>query len=127
WHVYNQKNRERVLRDEAKAAAAEEAVRERSTAAEREHRLAILRRNALKRMSNQLEDTEGAQADERLRDEMPEGSVEKREHINFWRDLEDDGKKIRQGNPEYEAEQKRKQEKWDRAIAMHLDSPFKSM
>ncbi|KAF9978440.1 hypothetical protein BGZ73_002336 [Actinomortierella ambigua] len=126
WHVYSQKNRERVLKDEAKAAAAEETERERSNAAEQERRLAILRRNAQKRMSNQLDSTEDADITHDRKSETVESSHEKQEHINFWKDLEEGTKKTKQGNPEYEAEQKHKQEKWDRTIAMHLDSPFKS-
>ncbi|KAG0263786.1 hypothetical protein DFQ27_001611 [Actinomortierella ambigua] len=126
WHVYSQKNRERVLKDEAKAGAAEAAERERHTTAEQEHRLAILRHNAQKRMSNQLGSAEDADDKGHRIDGAAEASSQKQEHINFWKDLEDGTAKTKQGNPEYEAEQKRKQEKWDRTVAMHLDSPFKS-
>ncbi|KAI9240857.1 MAG: hypothetical protein BYD32DRAFT_120033 [Podila humilis] len=49
----------------------------------------------------------------------------KQEHVNFWADLEKQDTKSSAGNPEREAEAKAKQEKWDRTIAMHLDTGIK--
>lgn len=46
WHVYNDKNREKVKKDEASARIEKEKSEERSKAAEREHRLTILRSRA---------------------------------------------------------------------------------
>ncbi|KAG0236373.1 hypothetical protein B0O80DRAFT_494997 [Mortierella sp. GBAus27b] len=117
WHVYNQKNRDRVRRDEAKAEAEEKHNQERSEAAEQEHRLAVLRQRAQRRLT-------GSEYGPPTPDDT-KISTDAKEHVNFWSDLEQQDTKGKQGNPENEAEAKAKQEKWDRTIAMHLDTGIK--
>lgn len=46
WHVYNDKNREKVQKDESAARIEKEKSDERFKAAEREHRLSLLRSRA---------------------------------------------------------------------------------
>ncbi|KAF9565478.1 hypothetical protein EC968_004154 [Mortierella alpina] len=138
WHVYSQKNRDKVRRDEAKAEEEQKQIQDRSIAADREHRLALLRERAQKRQSNVI----GGDVDdlEKEHSQTDRGSPVaqdtmalvrskdpsiKTQHVNFWADLEKQDTKSKQGNPEREAEEKRKQEKWDRTIAMHLDSGIK--
>ncbi|KAF9292206.1 hypothetical protein BGZ68_009797 [Mortierella alpina] len=136
WHVYSQKNRDKVRRDEAKAEDEQKQIQDRSIAADREHRLALLRERAQKRQSNAI----GGDAPEKEHSQTDHGSPVpedtkalvrvqdpsvKTQHVNFWADLEKQDTKSKQGNPEREAEEKRKQEKWDRTIAMHLDSGIK--
>ncbi|KAG9321001.1 hypothetical protein KVV02_003979 [Mortierella alpina] len=136
WHVYSQKNRDKVRRDEAKAEDEQRQVQDRSIAADREHRLMLLRERAQKRQSNAI----GGDSTEKEHSQTDRGSPvaedtmalvrlqnpsEKTQHVNFWADLEKQDTKSKQGNPEREAEDKRKQEKWDRTIAMHLDSGVK--
>ncbi|KAG0213432.1 hypothetical protein BGX28_004488 [Mortierella sp. GBA30] len=138
WHVYSQKNRDKVRRDEAKAEEEQRQTQERAIAADREHRLALLRQRAQKRQSNIIGDetSDGDQArnsadqgppsaeDTKALVKLHDSSV-KRQHVNFWSELEQQDTKSKQGNPEREAEEKLKQEKWDRKIAMHLDAGIK--
>lgn len=46
WHVYNDKNKEKVRKDEKAARVEKEKIEERAKAADREHRLNILRSRA---------------------------------------------------------------------------------
>ncbi|KAG0300110.1 hypothetical protein BGZ97_003384 [Linnemannia gamsii] len=131
WHVYSQKNQDRVKRDEAKAEAEEKQTQERAIAADREHRLAVLRQRAARRYTN--EPVPGEQGEDE--DMIPRPVVPapndavamakpkaKGEHVNFWENLEKQDTVSKKGNPEYEAEVKAKEKKWERTIAMHLDS-----
>ncbi|KAK3805927.1 MAG: hypothetical protein J3Q66DRAFT_407479 [Benniella sp.] len=130
WHVYSQQNRERVRKDEAKAAEEEKKEQDRSIAAEREYRLAALRQRAQKRLTDS-QYGETSEADPISSEHGPptaedtESTAVVRQHVNFWSDLEQQDTKSKQGNAEYEAEVKAKQEKWDRTIAMHLDTGIK--
>ncbi|KAG0278066.1 hypothetical protein BGZ95_004771 [Linnemannia exigua] len=117
WHVYSQKNQERVRRDEAKAEAEEKQTQERAIAADREHRLAVLRQRAARRYTN------GPGLDEGLDEEEIEaqpGPVTPGPNDTLAMIKPDTSSK--KGNPEYEAEVKAKEKKWERTIAMHLDS-----
>ncbi|KAG0254190.1 hypothetical protein BG011_005904 [Mortierella polycephala] len=125
WHVYNKKNIEKVKQDEAKAEVEGKQTRDRAIAADREHRLEVLRQRAQKRQADSI----GSSGSPTLEDtkalvKHADTNVT-RQHINFWADLEHKDVKTNQGNPEYEAEQKKKQEKWDRTVAMHLDTVTK--
>ncbi|KAF9156384.1 hypothetical protein BG015_005593 [Linnemannia schmuckeri] len=134
WHVYSQKNQDRVKRDEAKAAAEENQTKERAIAADREHRLAVLRQRAARRYAN-----EPGPGEQEGNDETTPGPAalvlnntvavnktkSKEEHVNFWADLEKQDTVSKKGNLEYEAEVKAKEKKWERTIAMHLDSAVK--
>lgn len=46
--------------------------------------------------------------------------VNRIEHVNLFQDLEDK-QKANSSNPEHEAEQKAKDEKWEKQITMYLD------
>ncbi|KAI8599419.1 hypothetical protein EDD21DRAFT_433197 [Dissophora ornata] len=132
WHVYNQKNRDKVRRDEAKAEEEEKQTNDRAIAADREHRLTVLRQRAQKRLSNNLGDEQSEQDRDQgqstVGPPVPEDTkavTVAAQHVNFWSDLEQHDTKSRQGNPENEAEVKAKKEKWDRTVAMHLDTGVK--
>ncbi|KAF9179032.1 hypothetical protein BGZ50_007293 [Haplosporangium sp. Z 11] len=125
WHVYSRKNIEKVKQDEARAEAEEKQTRERAIAADREHRLEVLRQRAQKRQSDSIGGS-GSPTPEDTKALVKHTNTDvARQHINFWADLEHKDVKTNQGNPEYEAEQKKKQEKWDRTVAMHLDTVTK--
>ncbi|KAF9081625.1 Leukocyte receptor cluster member 1 [Mortierella sp. AD031] len=129
WHVYSQQNRDRVRRDEAKAEAEEQQTKERAIAADREHRLEILRQRAERRRTNLQGGPEEDEATPGPVAPVPNDTVAvtktKGDHVNFWSDLEKRDTASKQGNPEHEAEVKAKEKKWDRTIAMHLDSVTK--
>ncbi|CAG8634286.1 3029_t:CDS:10, partial [Ambispora leptoticha] len=49
-------------------------------------------------------------------------------HINFWAELEENSLKQKvSANPEYEAEKKAKEDKWERTITMYLDDVSKDL
>ncbi|KAF8937919.1 hypothetical protein BGZ58_001944 [Dissophora ornata] len=112
WHVYNQKNRDKVRRDEAKAEEEEKQTNDRAIAADREHRLTVLRQRAQKRLSNNLGDEQSEQDRDQgqstVGPPVPEDTkavTVAAQHVNFWSDLEQHDTKSRQGNPENEAEE----------------------
>ncbi|KAF9903248.1 Leukocyte receptor cluster member 1 [Linnemannia zychae] len=112
WHVYNQKNQDRVKKDEAKAEAEEKQIQERAIAADREHRLAVLRQRAARRYTN----------DPGLGGDGDEGEAQAGTVAPGLDDTMAVDTVSKKGNPEYEAEVKAKEKKWERTIAMHLDS-----
>ncbi|KAF9136291.1 hypothetical protein BGW39_000007 [Mortierella sp. 14UC] len=113
WHVYSQKNQERVRRDEAKAEAEEKQTQERAITADREHRLAVLRQRAARRYTNGPGLGEDGERDETQPETVAPGPSDTVAVADTA---------SRKGNPEYEAEVKAKEKKWERTIAMHLDS-----
>lgn len=134
WHVYSQRNQDRVKRDEAKAEAEEKQTQERAIAADREHRLAVLRKRAARRYANEPAPGEQEEDDDTTPGPLapvPKDTVavtktkSKGDHVNFWADLEKQDTAIKKGNPEYEAEVKAKEKRWERTIATHLDSVIK--
>ncbi|KAG0362480.1 hypothetical protein BG005_005493 [Podila minutissima] len=101
---------------------------------DREHRLAVLRQRAQRRLGNSGDDSNDSQGDRSHDTPTAKDTValataskqpSKQEHVNFWADLEKQDTKSSAGNPEREEEAKAKQEKWDRTIAMHLDTGIK--
>ncbi|KAG0290085.1 hypothetical protein BGZ96_006440 [Linnemannia gamsii] len=130
WHVYSQKNQDRVKRDEAKAEAEDKQTQERAIAADREHRLTVLRQRAARRYTNEPVASEQEEDDETTpgpvapvpNDTVALTKSKSKEHVNFWANLEKQDTVSKKGNPEYEAEVKAKEKKWERTIAMHLDS-----
>ncbi|KAF9114276.1 Leukocyte receptor cluster member 1 [Mortierella sp. AM989] len=97
WHVYNQKNREKVQRDEAQAKEQEQQINDRAIKADREYRLNELRRKAKERRSNTT-DAERSELPHEL--SSPQSSITspkpdniKLQHINFWSETETQGKK----------------------------------
>lgn len=108
WNVWNRDNRERVARDEAKAAEEDSAKRRRAEAAEQEARLNLLRARA-HRPEN--EDSFAAPADGNLIDA-------KTGHINLFAEA-----KTSTTNEEAEAEKKAKKDEEERrlGIVKYLD------
>ncbi|KAL0085774.1 hypothetical protein J3Q64DRAFT_1740427 [Phycomyces blakesleeanus] len=109
WHVYNRENIEKVRKDEAKAKLEESSKQERVQLAESEARLNLLRQRAEKRLeesgisNNALSTTSQTlitgQSIEDILKAAPATSQ----------------------NEEYVAEQKAKDDKWERQITMYLD------
>ncbi|CAI2186094.1 18198_t:CDS:2 [Funneliformis geosporum] len=98
YHVYNLKNKER----------------------EREHRLTILRQRAKQRQAVTGEN----------KDELPEETSNQntdpiQNHINFWADLEKESLAVVSTNPEYEAEKRAKEKKWEKQFTMYLGDVVK--
>lgn len=83
WHVYNEKNRERVRRDEQQLAEEEEKERERALLAEKERRLAALR--AKSRSGDGAVET---REDLDVAAATSGTSIYSGKHINFWASLE---------------------------------------
>ncbi|KAG9284088.1 hypothetical protein G9A89_022862 [Geosiphon pyriformis] len=143
YHVYNIKNREKVRKDEEKAKLQEEAKSERALTAEREHRLSLLRQRAQQRQecpktsltggSPVLSPTLGfivTENDKQTLEVRSKMAIEesKSGHINFWAELEENNlKNAVSTNPEYEAEKKAKEDKWERKITMYLDDVSKDL
>ncbi|CEP09225.1 hypothetical protein [Parasitella parasitica] len=104
WHVYNKDNIERVRKDEAEAEAEAKKKQDRVILAESEARLELLR----KRANAKLPTIDDRKETKRI------------EHVNLFQDLEEK-QNANNNNPENEAEQKAKDEKWERQITMYLD------
>ncbi|GAN02606.1 leukocyte receptor cluster (LRC) member 1 [Mucor ambiguus] len=104
WHVYNKDNVERVRKDEAEAEAEAKKKQDRVILAESEARLDLLR----KRANANLPIVQDKQETKRI------------EHVNLFQDLEDKHN-ANSTNPDHEAEQKAKDEKWEKQITMYLD------
>ncbi|KAF9906977.1 hypothetical protein BX616_000558 [Lobosporangium transversale] len=126
WHVYNQKNRDRVRKDEAEAEAKNKRKAEETLAADREYKLKVLRDRAKRRVlsSNDTEILDEGQPN--LLEKRDSKSISKdsrAQHVNFWADLE--GREAgynNKGNEEYEAEKKAKLNKFERKSGMFLDN-----
>ncbi|KAL9548981.1 hypothetical protein MBANPS3_005434 [Mucor bainieri] len=104
WHVYNKDNIERVRKDEAEAEAEAKKKQDRVILAESEARLDLLRKRANANLPT-IQDTQ---------------DTKRIEHVNLFQDLEDK-RNANTNNPELEAEQKAKDEKWEKQITMYLD------
>ncbi|KAF9932198.1 Leukocyte receptor cluster member 1 [Linnemannia zychae] len=118
WHVYSQKNQDRVKRDEAKAEAEEKKTQRRAIAADQEHRLMILRQRAAKRYANVPGIEDGEDIDAHSDALIPIAN----DTVAVAKPKSEHDTASKKGNPEYEAEQKAKERKWERTIAVHLDS-----
>ncbi|KAF9357602.1 hypothetical protein BGX26_003446 [Mortierella sp. AD094] len=92
WHVYNQKNREKVQRDEAQAKEQEQQASDRAIKAEREYRLSELRRKAKARQSNTTDTEPLDQLQRQVNNQTlitsPTSEDTKPRHINLWSDVE---------------------------------------
>ncbi|KAI7862280.1 hypothetical protein BDF14DRAFT_1886225 [Spinellus fusiger] len=109
WHVYNRKNIEKVQKDEAKVKEEENAKAQRVQLAESEARLVLLRQRAEQRNNTgasavTLAHTELQSLEELLKAPPANGQ-----------------------NEEYLAEQKEKDNQWDRQITMYLDKGKESV
>jgi uncharacterized membrane protein len=131
YHVYNLKNKERVRKDEEKAKQEEAAKEERSRIAEREHRLSVLRQRAKQRqtMTEDKEENKNEQLETKSNQDITIQTVQNtdsmRGHINFWADLEKESLAVISTNPEYEAEKKEKEKKWEKQFTMYLGDVVK--
>ncbi|RGB30601.1 hypothetical protein C1646_671564 [Rhizophagus diaphanus] len=128
YHVYNLKNKERVRKDEEKAKQEAAAKEDRSRIAEREHRLLVLRQRAKQRQTG-VETTKDEQLEENSNQDMSIQTVKNTDsiqgHINFWADIEKESLAVVSTNPEYEAEKKAKEKKWEKQFTMYLGDVVK--
>ncbi|KAI9493099.1 hypothetical protein BDB00DRAFT_384767 [Zychaea mexicana] len=108
WNVYNKKNIEKVRRDEAKAREEEQLKAERAAQAESEARLDLLRKRALKKQEH-VRSTSNSSL-------VPQPSTAP-QHINLF---EEEAKEHAE-NEEHLAEQKAKEDQWERQVTMYLD------
>ncbi|KAI9143671.1 hypothetical protein BKA69DRAFT_1123082 [Paraphysoderma sedebokerense] len=126
WHVYNKTNIEKVRQDEEKARQEEKEKQDRAIAAEKEYRLQQLRLRAKGQPSETVPSTSS------IHDESSKSSSEtitsivtSSGHINFFADAEKAEKQhiisTTATNPEYEAEKKAKEKKYEKQFTKYLD------
>lgn len=131
WHVRTKKNIERVRRDEEKAAEEEKEKQRRIALAEQEARTDLLRKKAKTRALPSSTDDHAAlfranltgdTKDESIqysasKDLVVPGLGDTREHMNFFKELEDG--LVKQGkNKEHEADKKKEQEELEKRIGL---------
>ncbi|XP_008557285.1 leukocyte receptor cluster member 1 homolog [Microplitis demolitor] len=104
WHVRTKENIARVRKDEAQAAEEEKARQARAQKAETEARINILRKQARSKY------------DGRPDEENKVDEPEVKEHINFFKDLEEGRVDHHKPNAEREAEKKAEKEKYEKQI-----------
>ncbi|KAI9349727.1 hypothetical protein BDR26DRAFT_1004097 [Obelidium mucronatum] len=114
WHVYNEKNREKVRKDEEKAQKELDEKKQRSVKADQEYRLEVLRSKSStrKRKDTEVDDS----ADHDPKDFVSAGK--EGVHLNLFGDLESkkgDGK-----NTEHEAEKAAEKQKFEKQFTMYL-------
>ncbi|KAJ3069171.1 hypothetical protein HDU98_007752 [Podochytrium sp. JEL0797] len=116
WHVYNQKNIDKVRKDEEKARAEEGEKRGRAVKADQEYRLQVLRAKAgSSSQKRRLGEEAGANGSE-IQSAGTEGV-----HLNLFGDLESGKSKRRDGtNEEHEGEKAAEKAKFDKQITMYL-------
>ncbi|KXS18641.1 hypothetical protein M427DRAFT_132583 [Gonapodya prolifera JEL478] len=125
WHVLNEKNRERVAKDEAKAREEQLKEERRALQAERERRLALLRNNARERTEGSAGDSRKRPAEdseESLKEEDTSGLFTNTGHVNFWAEMESGKNLGKTTNAEHDAEERAAKEKEERKTTMYLDS-----
>ncbi|GIY99723.1 leukocyte receptor cluster member 1 [Caerostris extrusa] len=98
WHVRTKQNIERVRRDEAKAAEEEKELKRRIQLAEQEARTELLRKKA-------------------KGESVKNDSLNAKEHLNFFKDIEDSGG-FWWKNKEHEEEEKDIKEKFEKNIGL---------
>ncbi|XP_022903655.2 leukocyte receptor cluster member 1 homolog [Onthophagus taurus] len=108
WHVRTKENITRVRRDEAKAAEEERSRVERSKLAEREARTELLRQKARKRVSDINQDF--VPLDEKVIE------TEQKEHVNFFKEVEDGIDECKSANKDHDKEKKEEQEVYEKKI-----------
>ncbi|XP_054716791.1 leukocyte receptor cluster member 1 homolog [Uloborus diversus] len=100
WHVRTKQNIERVRRDEAKAAEEEKELQRRIRLAEQEARTDLLRKKAKSSTSE------------------TEHEFSRDDHVNFFKELEEEGGHHGGINKEHEAEEKAQKEKFEKDIGL---------
>ncbi|XP_057329521.1 leukocyte receptor cluster member 1 homolog [Microplitis mediator] len=111
WHVRTKENIARVRRDEAQAAEEEKARQARAQKAETEARINILRKQARSKYDGRPDEEDKVDDKEDKEDEP-----EVKEHINFFKDLEEGKVDHHKPNAEREAEKKAEKEKYEKQI-----------
>ncbi|KAJ3193185.1 hypothetical protein HK101_005281 [Irineochytrium annulatum] len=131
WHPYNQKNKDRVRRDEEKAKKEEDDKKWRSGLADQEHRITELRKRARGKDGDDGDEQKGERKRKRVERVDRDGVVvlPKREeeekcggigyHVNLF-DERDFAKTGSSRNAEREAESKAEQVKFERQYTMYL-------
>lgn len=104
-------NIERVRQDEAKAAEEEKELKRRIQLAEQEARTDLLRKRA-KVNSEHVESL-----DDRLQERVVKLDDRLQEHVNFFKDIEENGY-LAGSNKEHEAEEKAKKEKFEKDLGI---------
>jgi hypothetical protein len=104
WHVRTKENIARVRRDEAKAAAEENARLERARLAEHEDRINRLKKNA----NVNVEDPFAQRVSN-------DPSTSATGHVNFFAEIEEQERTnlASGGNRQYQAEKKREHQEWE--------------
>ncbi|GIY01630.1 leukocyte receptor cluster member 1 [Caerostris darwini] len=103
WHVRTKQNIERVRRDEAKAAEEEKELKRRIQLAEQEARTELLRKKA---------------KGESVKNDNAKEYLNAKEHLNFFKDIEDSGGFVGGKNKEHEEEEKDIKEKFEKNIGL---------
>ncbi|KAK0054181.1 leukocyte receptor cluster member 1 [Biomphalaria pfeifferi] len=111
WHVRTKKNIEKVRRDEEKAALEEKEKQRRQALADQEARTDLLRLRASGKSGKHDKISSDV-----TKDVVVYESDGKREHINFFKDIEDGLKHGK--NREHEAEKKQEQEEFEKKIGL---------
>ncbi|KAK6967580.1 leukocyte receptor cluster member 1 [Biomphalaria glabrata] len=111
WHVRTKKNIEKVRRDEEKAALEEKEKQRRQALADQEARTDLLRLRASGKSGKHDKISSNV-----TKDVVVYESDGKREHINFFKDIEDGLKHGK--NREHEAEKKQEQEEFEKKIGL---------
>lgn len=108
WHVRTKENIARVRKDEAEAAEKEQTRQRAIKLAESEARTDLLRKKA-RQYTSTSEDFIS------LSDNDSESTANK-EHVNFFKDVEDGTAEYKKTNKEYEKEKKDEKEKYEKQI-----------
>ncbi|KAJ8966688.1 hypothetical protein NQ317_014017 [Molorchus minor] len=108
WHVRTKENIARVRRDEAKAAAENRVIEERTKLAEREARREIL----LQKSRAKLPSKEFIS----LNSEKEDQNRIRAGHINFFAEVEAGTAELKKSNKEHDKEQKEEREKYEKQI-----------
>ncbi|KAJ3244953.1 Leukocyte receptor cluster member 1 [Chytriomyces hyalinus] len=119
WHVYNEKNREKVRKDEEKAKLEDDEKAARAMRADQERRLGILRSKSKSHKSDDAERTPGNQPSASSND--PEFGGKEGVHVNLFGELESERVQRKDGrNEEHEAEKAAEKAKFEKQFTMHL-------
>jgi hypothetical protein len=116
WHVYSEKNRERVRKDEKELAEQEERERERRLLADKERRLVELRGKGKSGGGDNgpgKEENDGAASTSGT-------SIYSGNHINFWASMEDGPGPQKTGNVEHDEDKRKEREAADKKTTMYL-------
>ncbi|KAJ3077937.1 hypothetical protein HDU99_000882 [Rhizoclosmatium hyalinum] len=114
WHVYNEKNRERVRKDEEKAKQEDDEKKGRAVKADQEYRLGVLRSRAGSDKKRSREDSESKEPEF-------ESAGRPGVHLNLFGDLESGKALHRDGsNAEHEQEKAKEKAKFEKQFTMYL-------